>query len=180
MQRIVLARFDKWIKPKGFRKKVIAAEYTEEGWHGKVLLVSNNDSIMPKENELCFVSLTEHYYSKIYYDGINVFRVRIEMPKIIGGIKVFKNIPIPDLLLESYSGDNNKAVAILMYPDKRHGTFLVRIRDNYDSGVIRFLRKNLIDAKIKMINGTIRITTGKLEDSNYLEKSFWNKLSNSI
>ena len=182
MQRIVLVRFNKWIKPEGFRKKVIAAEYTEEGWSGKVLLIPNNNSITPKENELCFVFLPEHYYSKIYYNGVNVFQVRIETPEIIGEAKVFKNIPISNLLFKNYTEYNSsKVVAILIYPDKRHETFFMRIRGNYNvAKIVRFLRKNLMGAEIKIINGTIRITMGKLEDSDYLKKGFWNKLSDFI
>ena len=175
---IVGVEFNRRIKIRGSREKVIAAEYTGGNCSGKILLISNNDSVTPKENELYLVFLPRKgYYSNIYYNGINVFRVRTVMPETIGEIKVFKNIFIPDSEFKKLS--NGKIAVIIADPKGEHGTSLLRILVNNGNGIVeRFVKKNLLLEHMRVKkSGVIEATVKLSEDSTYLKNDFLKHLS---
>ena len=181
---MVLVRFDKWIRIGRYKKKVIVAEYTEEDWFGKILLVSNNDLVTPKENELCLVFLPKkHSYPKTYHNEIGVFRVRIIMPETIGKIKVFKNIFIPESLFKNFNG--SKAMVIIRDPnlERDHKTHLLRIATgNSDKEAVeRFIKKNLLLEKTEIKeSGIIEVTVESSEDPDYLKNNFLELLSDFV
>jgi hypothetical protein len=184
---MALVRFDEWIKTKGRKERVMAAEYTGTNCFGKVwkvLLVSNNGSAVPEWNKQYLVFLPKkHYYSNIYYNAVSVFRVKVIMPETVGEIKVFNNIFIPAPLFKNFNG--SKTMVIIRDPDLEgeHKTSLLRIITNNGNEEIvkRFVKKNLLleDIKVKK-SGIIEAVTEESEDPDFLKNDFLKLLSDFV
>ena len=158
-------------------KIVPIAEYQVKNNSETVFFIPKKGTPAPKKNELCLVFLPIDRFP-FCLDEKSFYFVKIIWPEIVGGIKVFKNIFIPDSELKKLS--NDKIVVTITDPEGRHRTSLLRVVTNGDNRemIKRFIEKNLLIENIWIKeNGIMETVVKPLEDRNYLKNGFLKHLS---
>ena len=167
--------FDEGVEIKG--KIIPAARCKVEGISEDVFFIPRKEISISEKSESYLVVLPS-----LYYKGKSIYSVKIIIPEIIGNIKVFNDVFIPDDLFNS---PNNDISVLIMNPKEGFETLLLRIvTNNGNTEVVRrFLTKNILwehaEVRIKE-NGIIEIILESLEDFNYLRSDFIKHLSNQI
>ena len=155
-----------------------AARCKVEGISEDVFFIPRKEISISEKSESYLVVLPS-----LYYKGKSIYSVKIIIPEIIGDIKVFNDVFIPNNL--SSSLNNNSVSVLIMNPKEGLETLLLRIVTNNGNAEVvrRFLTKNILwehaEVRIKE-NGIIEIILESLEDFDYLRSDFIKHLSNQI